>query len=93
MQLEDPMRFENFKTATQIFIDDLGTEPVEVKDYGTVKMPLVEILFHRYEAQKFTLLTTNEDDASLQRKYGPRISDRLNEMFNRLAFEAQSFRK
>lgn len=93
LQLKDPEWFGNFKTATRIFIDDLGTEPVEVKDYGTVKMPLVEILFHRYEAMKFTLCTTNEDDASLLRKYGPRIADRLNEMFNRLAFEAQSFRK
>ena len=93
IQLEDPERFEHFKTATQIFIDDLGTEPVEVKDYGTVKTPLIDLLFHRYETQKFTLVTTNEDDASLQKKYGDRIADRLNEMFNRLAFEAKSFRK
>lgn len=93
LQLNDADRFRNFKTATQIFIDDLGTEPVEVKDFGTVKAPLIDILYHRYEAMKFTICTTNEDDLSLKAKYGDRIADRLNEMFNRFAFEAHSFRK
>ena len=72
---------------------ETGTEPVEIKDFGTVRMPLVEILYHRYETMKFTLCTTNEDDQSLKVKYGERIADRMNEMFNRLAFGAQSFRK
>ena len=93
LQLKDPERFGHFKAATQIFIDDLGTEPVEVKDFGTVRMPLVEILYHRYETMKFTLCTTNEDDTSLKAKYGERIADRMGEMFNRLAFGAKSFRK
>lgn len=93
LQLKDPERFGHFKAATQIFIDDLGTEPVEVRDFGTVRMPLVEILYHRYETMKFTLCTTNEDDTSLKAKYGERIADRMGEMFNRLAFGAQSFRK
>ena len=93
LQIKDPERFGRFKTATQIFIDDLGTEPVEIKDFGTVRMPLVDILYHRYETMKFTLCTTNEDDQSLKVKYGERIADRMDEMFNRLAFGAQSFRK
>lgn len=93
LQLKDADRFGNFKTATQIFIDDLGMEPVEVKDFGTIKAPLINILYHRYEAMKFTICTTNEDDAGLKSKYGDRIADRLNEMFNRFAFEAPSFRK
>ena len=40
-------------------IDDLGTEPSEVSDYGNVYTPVIDLLTKRYEEQLFTIITTN----------------------------------
>ena len=42
-------------------IDDLGTEPVEVMDYGNIITPVINLLTKRYEAHLFTIVTTNLD--------------------------------
>ena len=33
-------------------IDDLGTEPAEVQDYGNIMYPIKELLTMRYDARK-----------------------------------------
>ena len=40
-------------------LDDLGTEPSEVLDYGNVYTPVIDLLTKRYEEQLFTIITTN----------------------------------
>ena len=40
-------------------IDDLGTEPSEVLDYGNVYTPVINLLTKRYEEQLLTVITTN----------------------------------
>ena len=57
-------------------IDDLGTEPVEVMDYGNIITPVINLLTKRYEAHLFTIVTTNLDPKEIHKRYGDRIADR-----------------
>lgn len=81
-------------------IDDLGTEPTEVLDYGNVLSPVIDVIEHRYNKQLFTFITTNlvansEDEkiTTIRKKYGVRIADRFNEMLHVIIFKDISYRK
>ena len=65
-------------------IDDLGTEPSEVLDYGNVYTPVIDLLTKRYEEQLFTVITTNLTPQQIREHYGDRIADRLNEMVKKI---------
>ena len=54
-------------------IDDLGTEPREVMDYGNIINPTVDILTRRYENQLFTIISTNLTPPQISQVYGERI--------------------
>ena len=55
-------------------IDDLGTEPSEVMDYGNVYTPVIDLLTKRYEEQLFTIITTNLTPQQIRDHYGDRIA-------------------
>lgn len=80
-------------------IDDLGTEPLTVKNYGNESSPLVELLARRYENRRFTVITTNlandGDTDELLTIYGERTYDRIKEMFNIVSYDGdmKSYRK
>lgn len=86
-------RFEQLKNAELLFIDDVGCEPVVVKSWGNEFSPLVELIYHRYDARKFTIVTSNLEDREFGERYGPRISDRIIEMFDRIYYDSHSYRK
>lgn len=67
--------------AMALAIDDLGTEPVEVMDYGNIITPVINLLTKRYEAHLFTIVTTNLDPKEIHKRYDDRIADRLNVSF------------
>lgn len=73
-------------------IDDLGTEPVEVMDYGNIITPIIDLLTKRYEAQLFTIVTTNLDPKDIRKRYGDRIADRLNEMMAKIVYRNPTYR-
>lgn len=73
-------------------IDDLGTEPVEVMDYGNIMTPVIDLLTKRYEAQLFTIVTTNLDPKDIRKRYGDRIADRLNEMMAKIVYRNPTYR-
>lgn len=73
-------------------IDDLGTEPIEVLDYGNPLFPVIDLLTKRYEAQLFTFVTSNLRPEEIRERYGVRIADRLNEMMFKIGFDNPSFR-
>ena len=73
-------------------IDDLGTEPVEVMDYGNIMTPIIDLLTKRYEAQLFTIVTTNLDPKDIRKRYGDRIADRLNEMMAKIVYRNPTYR-
>lgn len=76
-----------------LFIDDLGEEPLTVKNYGTEKSPIIEVIYKRYERRQFTVITTNLKEEQILDVYGPRVADRFTEMFDRIYFDHKSFRK
>jgi DNA replication protein DnaC len=90
----EPEYFEQLKKAELLFIDDAGTEPSAiVKIWGNEVVPFTDMIYHRYERQLFTIITSNLTMPELSAKYGERIADRFEEMFDRIAFENNSYRK
>lgn len=73
-------------------IDDLGTEPTEIMDYGNTLNPVIDLLAKRYDEQLFTIITTNLTPEQIHAKYGARIADRFNEMMERIIFTNGTYR-
>lgn len=93
MIIDAPDKYKKLKETELLFIDDIGTEPACVKSWGNECSPLTELIYSRYDNQLFTLATSNLNDAELKERYGLRISDRLNEMFEKVYFPGSSYRK
>lgn len=91
--MNDKDRFNNIKIATKLVIDDLGTEPSTVKNWGNEISPVTEILYHRYDNLLFTVVTSNLNDKEIKERYGIRIADRISEMFDKVFFSGESYRK
>lgn len=69
--------------------DDIGTES-NSKHYGKEKNMMAEIILNRYDSKlpyTSTHLTTNLTAEDLKSTYGTRVTDRLREMVNVIAFE------
>jgi DNA replication protein DnaC len=80
------------KTLRYVGIDDLGTEPLTVKNWGTELSPVINTLYERYDKQLVTVITTNDGLETLRKKYGERIHDRICEQYDRITFNFKSFR-
>ena len=89
----DPMYFNKLKNQELLFIDDIGTEPASVKSWGNEFSPVVELLYARYDRQLFTIATSNLKDSDFGERYGIRIADRMEEMFERIYYQNKSYRK
>lgn len=86
-----------FGKPRMIVIDDLGTENCPVCRFGTSCNLLAEVLDTRYRVSFLrsgirTIVTTNFNDEQLRSRYGYRIDDRLNEMFQFAAVGGKSLR-
>lgn len=97
---KDYKAFKELLGRTMLAIDDLGTEPTEVLDYGNVLSPVVDLIEHRYNKQLFTFITTNlvansedKETVTIRKKYGDRIADRFNEMLHVIVFKDITYRK
>lgn len=88
----DSGRFADIVNAPLLLIDDMGCEPDTVKHYGTETTPVADALCRRYDRQLPTIITSNLDDDGIRRKYGERITDRFDEMFDRITYEDESYR-
>lgn len=89
----DPMYFNKLKNQELLFIDDIGTEPASVKSWGNEFSLVVELLYARYDRQLFTIATSNLKDSDFGERYGIRIADRMEEMFERIYYQNKSYRK
>lgn len=86
-------RYLEYAEAKILFIDDLGSEPVRCMTYGMERTPILDVLYHRYNLQLITVITTNLEDRDLAERYGTRMLDRMNETFDRLYYAGNSYRK
>jgi DNA replication protein DnaC len=91
----DRSAFKELIKKELLYVDDIGREPVEVKDYGNGILPLVELMETRYDKRLFTIFTSNLTDAELLGgdHYGSWVSDRIKELCNFLDFQNSSYRK
>lgn len=93
-ELADVIKEKGIKEILQrpIFIDELGREETEIKDFGTVMRPIVELISSRYENGARTYATTNFKLEPLTEKYGDFIVSRLLEMCNYIIMPGDSRR-
>lgn len=90
----DWKRFETIMAKPMLAVDELGEEPKTVLEYGNAINPIIDLIEHRYNTQKFTVITTNLDPKEISEKYGARIADRFREMLSIVVFgNEKSFRK
>lgn len=90
---KDIQKFELLKRKEMLAIEDMGREPVEVFEYGNVLNPVIDLLEYRYNAQLFTIITTNLVPKDIRERYGVRLADRFNEMFEKIIFWNETYRK
>ena len=80
--------------ATPILgVDDVGTEPSEISNYGNIISPFTDLIEQRYANRLFTYVTTNLQPKDFARIYGERVADRLREMATIINYQNPSFRK
>lgn len=93
-ELADVIKTKGINEIVQrpLYIDELGREEAEVKEYGTVVKPLVELICKRYEVGARTYATTNYMLEALTNKYGEFIISRLQEMCNYVVMPGDSRR-
>jgi len=94
----------NFKSAPNKYglsdygycFDDLGTEEIPARHFAESKNIFSEIIQMRYHNQlpfNSTHAITNKSLAELKELYGSRCADRMQEMFNVISFNHESFRQ
>ena len=79
--------------CSYLLLDDIGEEPVEVKDYGRTLPLFSKIVAERYPYQLPIMLTTNLSVNDIETRYGERTADRLREIADVMTFNNLSYRK
>lgn len=90
---KEDSRYEEILRAKYLFLDELGSEPERCQSYGTDYTPVQNMISYRYDRKLPTVVTTNLADDKILNRYGPRMMDRINEMFSILRFKGDSYRK
>lgn len=85
--------YEEAKKSPFLFVDDFGTENLTIKSYGTDVMPVIELVYHRYDNELPSLFTSNRKFDMLGQLYGERVADRMLETFDVLSFTNSSYRR
>ena len=86
-------KFDLYKEAGYVFIDDLGTEPLKYYLYGKEYTPVQDLLAFRYKFQLTSVISTNIPKSDIWDRYGERIDDRFDEMCFIINFPGPSYRK
>ncbi|WP_299576636.1 hypothetical protein [uncultured Sunxiuqinia sp.] len=81
-----------FYEKRPLFIDELGREESEVKDFGNVIKPVIDLFALRYEAGSRTYATTNFNFDGLEKFYTAFIRSRMEEMMTLVHMPGESRR-
>lgn len=94
-KLQSTIRKDGFEFFEKrpLFIDDIGKESKEVNDYGTIILPIADLMALRYDNGALTFTTCNFNLSTLTEFYGITTTDRFKEMFNIIELKGESFRK
>lgn len=76
-----------------LLLDDIGTEPRVIKEYGNAIEPFNRIVEARYFNCLPLVFTTNLSLEEIGNTYGERIADRLAEMCDVITFNGESYRR
>ena len=76
-----------------LVIDEMGREMAAIKNYGTERHPMTELITLRYNAHSLTYGTSNFKIESLRDKYGEYVGERLLQMCNFMVLQGLSRRK
>ena len=90
---DDQYRYKRIKDCDVLFIDDLGVEPITAKVWGNEISPITDIIYHRYDKQLCTIVSSNLSDEALKDRYGLRMADRMAEMFDSINSSGVSYRQ
>jgi len=82
---------DKYYNTSEFYFDDFGTEN-DASNFGKKNL-LKDILEERYARKKKTHITTNLSLGEIKNKYGDRVFDRLQEMFNIIEMKGNSFRQ
>lgn len=88
----DSNGLEDLAKERFLAVDDLGTEPVEVVQYGNIFEPFKQVFEKRYDQRMATILSTNIETKDIRPIYGDRIADRFNEMMTTVVFPDRTYR-
>jgi len=89
----DSVTINRMKTVTILAIDDVGKEAKTVQYFGNEEHPFHNIIMHRYDKRKPTMLTSNDNLEALGKIYGWEIYDRLRQATFEIKCEGKSRRK
>lgn len=89
--LNSESSWERITTVPILLLDDVGTEPYEVKEFGNVYLPFTELIECRYNRRLTTVITTNLSIDDVNNRYGARIADRICE-FHTIEYKRKSYR-
>lgn len=88
---KDP-RYDIMRKRQVLAIEDLGTEPAQMMEYGNALSPMVDVLEYRYRFMLPTFVTTNLTPKEIAERYGERIASRCKEMFYIVTFFDEYYR-
>ena len=96
LRIEGEESIQRLVKIKKLVIDDLGVDADDLKDYGTSRNPVIDVINHRYEKMYqeglVTHFTTNLNGPELKKKYGDRNIDRLKEMTITIGVKGESKR-
>ena len=83
---------DNHLKTRPLYIEDIGKEEVKINDFGTVKMPIIDLFSTRYEYGAWTFCCCNYKLETIEKKYTKTISDRFKDIFNFFELTGESWR-
>lgn len=92
--IDDKGMYEKYKKCDKLIIDDVGEDATEIPVYGVNRNPVKDVIMYRYEHNRMlTIISSNLNAGLIKEKYhDERLSDRIREMYEIVAFKDNSFR-
>ena len=90
--VRDNGKLQKALSSKFVALDDIGVEPLHKNDFGTVSMPIADVIYNCYDYNTPLIITTNLNDAQIKERYGARVADRLTEFCNRISYTNLSYR-